>query len=102
MNPWAARPVRWYRLTRRRCSCSSPGRAKYWVEVGERAAPHHEAVYRLREALLTASEGEASPALEAALLQEVAARPGSSGSAAIRVQIRTTKSMEASSSCARL
>ena len=53
-----------------------PGRAKYWVEVGERAAPHHEAVYRLREALLTASEGEASPALEAALLQEVAARPG--------------------------
>lgn len=53
-----------------------PGRAKYWVEVGERAAPHHEAVYRLRQALLTASEGEASPALEAALLQEVAARPG--------------------------
>ena len=29
-----------------------PGRAKYWVEVGEKTVPHSDSVYRLREAML--------------------------------------------------
>merc|ERR1719228_3288315 len=52
-----------------------PGRAKYWVEVGERAVPHSDAVYRLREAMLAATEGDNSPALEEVLLAEIKARP---------------------------
>ena len=69
-----------------------PGRAKYWVEVsdfvgdvsedanaiiqvGEKAVPHSDVVYKLREVMLTASEGENSPALEDVLLQELKARP---------------------------
>ena len=43
--------------------------------TGERAVPHSDVVYKLREAMLTASEGENSPALEEVLLQELQARP---------------------------
>ena len=67
-------------------------KAKYWVEVsvdtgdifidddnsvkvGDRSVPHSDVVFKLREAMLTASDGENSPALEKVLLQELQARP---------------------------
>ena len=45
------------------------------IQVGEKAVPHSDVVYKLKEAMLTASEGENSPALEDVLLQELKARP---------------------------
>ena len=33
-------------------------------QVGEKTVPHSDSVYRLREAMLAATEGENSPALE--------------------------------------
>ena len=36
--------------------------------------PHNDVVYKLREAMLTASDGENSPALEAVILEEMKAR----------------------------
>ena len=42
--------------------------------MGEKAVPHSDVVYKLREAMLTASEGENSPALEDVLLQELKAK----------------------------
>ena len=37
--------------------------------------PHNDVVYKLRESMLTASDGENSPALEAVILEEIKARP---------------------------
>jgi hypothetical protein len=47
--------------------------------VGEKEAPHSDSVYRLREAMLAATEGENGPALEEVLLAEVKAKPGDVG-----------------------
>ena len=38
-------------------------------KVGERTVPHSDAVYRLREAMLAATEGDNSPALEEVTVQ---------------------------------
>ena len=35
-----------------------PGRAKYWVEVAEKAVPHNDIVFKLREKMLESTEGE--------------------------------------------
>ena len=37
--------------------------------------PLIDVVYKLRESMLTASDGEISPALEAVILEEIKARP---------------------------
>ena len=37
--------------------------------------PHNDVVYKLRESMLTASDGENSPALESVILEEINARP---------------------------
>jgi len=52
-----------------------PQRAKYWVETGEKHHPHHDSVYRLREAMLTSVEGDTSPKLEEVLAAELVAKP---------------------------
>ena len=52
-----------------------PGRAKYWVEVAEKAVPHNDIVFKLREKMLESTEGENSQALETMLLEEIQARP---------------------------
>ena len=37
--------------------------------------PHNDVVYKLRESMLTASDGENSPALETVIQEEIQARP---------------------------
>ena len=43
--------------------------------MGEKAVPHNDVVYKLRERMLTASDGENSPALETVILEEINVRP---------------------------
>ena len=64
-----------------------PGRAKYWVEIAEKAVPHNDVVYKLREKMLTASDGENSPALETVINEEISVRPDD---VKLRVNIKYT------------
>ena len=45
------------------------------VQIAEKAVPHNDVVYKLRESMLTASDGENSPALETVIQEEIQARP---------------------------
>ena len=45
------------------------------VQTAEKAAPHNDVVYKLRESMLIASDGENSPALETVIQEEIQARP---------------------------
>ena len=45
------------------------------MQIAEKAVPHNDVVYKLRESMLTASDGENSPALESVILEEINARP---------------------------
>ena len=54
--------------------------------MAEKAIPHNDIVYKLRESMLAATEGENSPALETFLLEEIKARPQEVG---LRVRLVT-------------
>ena len=45
------------------------------VQTAEKAAPHNDVVYKPRESMLIASDGENSPALETVIQEEIQARP---------------------------
>ena len=49
------------------------------IQVAEKAVPHNDIVYKLREAMLNTTEGENSPALEKMLEEEIKVRPGDVG-----------------------
>ena len=53
--------------------------------------PHNDVVYKLRESMLTASDGENSPALETVILEEIKARPED-------VKLRVCQSLKCSAS----
>ena len=55
-------------------------------QVAEKAVPHNDIVYKLRESMLAATEGENSPALESLLQEEIKARPEDVG---LRVRLIT-------------
>ena len=52
----------------------------------EKAVPHNDIVYKLRESMLNTTEGENSPALERMLEEEIKARPGDVG---LRIRLVT-------------
>ena len=54
--------------------------------MAEKAVPHNDIVYKLRESMLAATEGENSPALESLLQEEIKARPEDVG---LRVRLIT-------------
>ena len=54
--------------------------------MAEKAVPHNDIVYKLRESMLNTTEGENSPALERMLEEEIKARPGDVG---LRVRLVT-------------
>ena len=54
--------------------------------MAEKAVPHNDIVYKLRESMLAATEGENSPALESLLQEEIKARPEDIG---LRVRLVT-------------
>ena len=57
-----------------------------YLQVAEKAVPHNDIVYKLRESMLNSTEGENSPALERMLEEEIKARPGDVG---LRVRLVT-------------
>ena len=54
--------------------------------MAEKAVPHNDIVYKLRESMLNTTEGENSPALERMLEEEIKARPGDVG---LRIRLVT-------------
>jgi len=62
------------------------GRTKYWIEQAERCLPQSDILFRLKEMLVSRTEGESSEELELVISQELVSKPHD-----VQIRIRLLK-----------